>query len=374
MGLVLPSSMPAASRAGTPAATQAPDSTLSEAEYVALLRRHDAEEADDWHNESQLYTNDLGMPSVQLAHRTQPGAEAGFGSSGSGGQQQRAGAAWLPVPLELSAAQPVMAMAAMLTQELRASLQQAHSMAAQLLQGRPSRSQQPLRALDVDISSSSAAGVGAIRMGSSEGMLIDLTVSSTSNSEVQEGPRMPSALFDSAIVPAVMRAATGGSSADGGALPTAGSSDGQLAVQLTRSVIESAMASRDAGDQAVLLDLTVDNIDLAVSRDRTAEDGATFNPPSWPRVGRHAEGLLRSLPLPRLTRQSRATPPLPCPASLPQEARRIMAAASSASAAGQEMSGWDRVELQVELLDTAKPASSWTCCWMGLGEFWKELA
>lgn len=171
---------------------------------------------------------------------------------------QVAGVPRLAVPLELSVAQPVMAMAATITQEVRGAVEQAQSMAAQLMAHKntpntasSSQHQTVPEAAPVNIIElSSLAGTNL----AAAGIEIDVTVTTEHTGSTWSFP----SIFNSnnpAMFTAVGQDSSGSSSSKQGS---------DLAAEITQSVIESTLASpnaaaRLADGQELILDMTVEN-------------------------------------------------------------------------------------------------------------------
>jgi len=175
---------------------------------------------------------------------------------------QAAGVPRLAVPLELSVAQPVMAMAATITQEVRGAVEQAQSMAAQLM----AHKKTPTTSSDTASSNQQqtapeAAPVNIIELSNlagtnlaAAGIEIDVTVTTEHTGSTWSFP----SIFNSnnpAMFAAVGQDSSGSSSSKQGS---------GLAAEITQSVIESTLANpnaaaRLADGQELILDMTVEN-------------------------------------------------------------------------------------------------------------------
>lgn len=224
-------------------------------EYIMELERQELEDIQHMVEEEQQ------KKAAELA------AAAGAAAAATAGRQTESGGLRrLPVPFELSAAQPVMAMANTFSREVRNAVEQAQAMAAQLL-----KSQSSMKALTGGAITSSqqtqqqqqqqeeAAPVNVIELAQTAGLLgsgeeglqIDVTVTTE-----RTGPTfmLPS------IFPSNMPAMFG----FGGSSDTSSSDSAkkvELATEIAQSVIESALASQAAGsgEQELVLDMTVED-------------------------------------------------------------------------------------------------------------------
>jgi hypothetical protein len=160
----------------------------------------------------------------------------------------------LPVPFELSAAQPVMAMASTFSREIRHAVEQAQAMAAQMLksQGAAQPQQQQEKAAPVNVIE--LASTGSFSSGSNDGIQIDVTVTTQ-----RTGPTwMLPSIFPSNMP---MFGMFGGDS-------SVSSKQSDLAVEVAQSVIESALARQASGNvdnKELVLDMTLEDAGPRVS-------------------------------------------------------------------------------------------------------------
>lgn len=146
----------------------------------------------------------------------------------------------LPIPLQLTAAQPVMALASDLSREIRNAVEQAQAIAAQLM-----KSQGPMKLFNGIGSSAQQQPVNVIELPSlgsvagPDGLEIDVTVTTE-----RTGPTW--------MLPSIFPSFFSRSSSK--------QSDA-LAAEITQTVIETALANQDklAEGQELILDMTVDN-------------------------------------------------------------------------------------------------------------------
>lgn len=163
----------------------------------------------------------------------------------------------VPVPFELSAAQPVMAMASTLSREVRNAVEQAQVMAAQLLKNQGAMKVLTGGAYNPEQREQEAAPVNVIELAKSatlgsssdDGIQIDVTVTTE-----RTGPTfmLPS------MFPSSMPAMFG----FGGAASSESGKQVELAAEIAQSVIESALANQAAGkggDQELILDMTLED-------------------------------------------------------------------------------------------------------------------
>ena len=247
LGLALPNSMP-------PQPSQSSDlpDPFADEEYLMEMERQDREEAEAVN--AAALADDMGTPVEQLvkpadvAHHMQDSSNAGLGR--------------LPVPFELSAAQPVMAMASTFSQEVRSAVEQAQAIAAQLM-----NSQGPMKVFNGIAAPSSVkqqpgvegAPVNVIELetlggsNAADGFEIDVTVTTE-----RSGPTwvLPS------IFPTNMPTMFGHFGRDS-SNDASNKESALFAAEITQKMIESAMANPDAiqhlaDGQELVLDMTVE--------------------------------------------------------------------------------------------------------------------
>lgn len=260
-GLALPGGSSSSTRVTDQAAVEDASYLLQDAyadeEYIMELERQELEDIQHMVKEEQQKT------AAELAAAA---AAATAGRQAESGSLRR-----LPVPFELSAAQPVMAMANTFSREVRNAVEQAQAMAAQLLKsqgtmktlagGAITSNKQTQQPQQQQQQQEEAAPVNVIELAQTAGLLggsgeeglqIDVTVTTE-----RTGPTfmLPS------IFPSNMPAMFG----FGGSSDASSSSDSakqvELAAEIAQSVIESALASQAAGsgEQELVLDMTVED-------------------------------------------------------------------------------------------------------------------
>jgi hypothetical protein len=153
----------------------------------------------------------------------------------------------LPVPFELSAAQPVMSLASTFSREVRNAVEQAQAMAAKMIQSQGAAKPQQQQEEAAPVNVIELASTGSFSSGSDDGIQIDVTVTTE-----RTGPTWMLPIFPNNMPMFGMLSGDSGDS----------SKQSDLAVEVAQSVIESALARQASGNRdnkELVLDMTLED-------------------------------------------------------------------------------------------------------------------